>query len=769
MCDLSVSDESMAEEQTALSPSAAPPPTGADYDAIYAAVMETVRGRWFLGEYAKRNRNADTELLLAALERIETGWRDRRPAPPGEQLRIDLVAMAKAIARTRTEIAAIKPDGEAGTLSEATEELGSIVQMTERATSDILAAAEQVQEIAWTLRERGTDSTACDALDRHANDIYTACSFQDLTGQRTRKVVEVMGFLEGRIRAMIDIWGDAETSEADAAVTAAPHIHDDPETEHLDQPDIDRMMPAVSGPDHDAATSHTLEDDDIGVHAAATVDHGGRDAVVWDTEPATERAEAVPMAGPAPIVAAAEATSGTMLELESLPIAFAPEPKIEPEPVAAPSPAAMADVADMASVEPMVVDFPAPTAPAASVAPAAEPSPREDVPTPTPPTLAFAATPPQHDGNARVLVIALPGIEPAPNAARASAPPAKPVLVRPTPADNVSLPNRLTVADAIDEMMMSVPVLLDVTTSAIPFGSVPIAAPQPVARITPDTIPGPAPQPGAPVAAPAARAEPAFMLDVPELTVVPFPTPPVAAAPPETTPRRETLAPETLPEPEPILPPTVPAADAVAPLSLDPPTITPPATPVAEAPPAVPPATVHAAALVEEAPEPTPVPVVELAEPPLAAPAVSAAAPAVEPPAPAMPAAAAAAPEPTEEATSLTPAEPPAEPIEPVQEPIEPPAAPVAAVEVAAPEPEPERAAETKPAAATLIAAVPSVPAVVDVPPAAPAVPPAVAAPTPTPIAAVLSVPQKPTAPRRIDALAAVAAMSDDDKIALFS
>src|SRR5579885_334480 len=132
MSDLSVPDESMAEEQTALSPSPTPLPTGADYDAIYAAVMETVRGRWFLAEYAKRNRNADTELLLATLERIETNWHDRRPAPPGERLRVDLGAMARAIARTRTEIAAIKPDGEAGTLSEATEELGSIVQMTER-------------------------------------------------------------------------------------------------------------------------------------------------------------------------------------------------------------------------------------------------------------------------------------------------------------------------------------------------------------------------------------------------------------------------------------------------------------------------------------------------------------------------------------------------------------------------------------------------------------------------------------------------------------
>ncbi|HEX4553039.1 MAG TPA: hypothetical protein VH249_03560, partial [Xanthobacteraceae bacterium] len=194
----------MSDAQYAMSPSAAPPPSEADYDAIFAAVMETARGRWFLGEFAKRNRNADSELVLAALDRVEAVWRERGHSSPTERVRFDLLEMAKAIAQTKSEIAAIKPEGEAkGTLLEATEELGSIVRTTEQATSAILAAAERVQEIAWTLRERGTDNEACDALDQRATDIYSACSFQDLTGQRTRKVVEVMRFLEERINAMI--------------------------------------------------------------------------------------------------------------------------------------------------------------------------------------------------------------------------------------------------------------------------------------------------------------------------------------------------------------------------------------------------------------------------------------------------------------------------------------------------------------------------------------------------------------------------------------
>ena len=50
----------------------------------------------------------------------------------------------------------------------------------------------------------------CDELDRRATDIYTACSFQDLTAQRTTRIVNTLRYLEGRIEAMIEIWGEPE-------------------------------------------------------------------------------------------------------------------------------------------------------------------------------------------------------------------------------------------------------------------------------------------------------------------------------------------------------------------------------------------------------------------------------------------------------------------------------------------------------------------------------------------------------------------------------
>src|SRR6266545_842335 len=63
----------MADEAFVLSPISARAalPCEEDYAAISEAFMETARGRWFLGEYAKRNRNADTSMVLDAVARIE--------------------------------------------------------------------------------------------------------------------------------------------------------------------------------------------------------------------------------------------------------------------------------------------------------------------------------------------------------------------------------------------------------------------------------------------------------------------------------------------------------------------------------------------------------------------------------------------------------------------------------------------------------------------------------------------------------------------------
>lgn len=234
-----------------------------DFEAIESAVMETQRGRWFLTEYARRNRNCDTDTVLTTLERIERTMRRDRAAPDIDRIRLDLADMAEAISRTKQEIAQMKVESdEGGRFAEASQELGAIVDQTETATNEILLAAEGIQEVAWTLREAGASEDLCEKLDAHATEVYTACSFQDLTGQRTRKVVTVLRYLESRINTMIDIWGMQEDegheparaatrpSASDAAdfdpMEARPDAHllnGPPLLGHgIDQDDVDELM-----------------------------------------------------------------------------------------------------------------------------------------------------------------------------------------------------------------------------------------------------------------------------------------------------------------------------------------------------------------------------------------------------------------------------------------------------------------------------------------------------------------------------------------------
>src|SRR5262249_26244763 len=128
----------------------------------------------------------------------------------------------------------------------------SIVGMTESATSRILAATERMQELAWTLRESGANNALCDHLDEQATEIYTACTFQDLTGQRTRKVIEVLRYLEQRINATVA--GDA------AGLTETPAVHD--LSGRLVQSEVDAVLqPATQERAEDASRQDaTLED-----------------------------------------------------------------------------------------------------------------------------------------------------------------------------------------------------------------------------------------------------------------------------------------------------------------------------------------------------------------------------------------------------------------------------------------------------------------------------------------------------------------------------
>ncbi|MGN8548975.1 hypothetical protein ACQPTN_31610 [Bradyrhizobium sp. 13971] len=150
----------MAEEAFALSPISARAalPSEEDYAAISAAFMETSRGRWFLGEYAKRNRNADTRMVLDAVARIEESLSAQRQAAAAA-IRDEQLAQALAALRGAIEAAQASAMAALDGIS------------FEQSLAPVRKGVRVIREISWRLREIGNDGRICDIIDSQISAI----------------------------------------------------------------------------------------------------------------------------------------------------------------------------------------------------------------------------------------------------------------------------------------------------------------------------------------------------------------------------------------------------------------------------------------------------------------------------------------------------------------------------------------------------------------------------------------------------------------------
>lgn len=102
------------------------------------------------------------------------------------------------ITALRREIGGIRPDHmRFEKIPEAGRELDAVVEATETATTAIMEAAETI------MSADTSDPEAFKALvDEKMIVVFEACSFQDITGQRIRKVVRTLGWIEERLGAL---------------------------------------------------------------------------------------------------------------------------------------------------------------------------------------------------------------------------------------------------------------------------------------------------------------------------------------------------------------------------------------------------------------------------------------------------------------------------------------------------------------------------------------------------------------------------------------
>lgn len=383
----------MASEAFALSPMSAraAEPNEQDYDAIREAFMETARGRWFLGEFARRNRNADTSMVLDAVAKIEETLAAQRQTVIEDRLPEALVQIRHAIREAETiAIAAFDPAA------------------IEASVGPIQRGVRIIKEISWRWREIGADGRICDLIDSQLAAIESACT-QVLSVDPRADLAAAFDLLKDRV-AQTD--GDdsaapqaaappSPAQEAPAMASEAPNIAAAPKTEaaveaiSLAGQAMDAAVePEVIAESHVAVEESFAAAEDAPAALAETAEELPFDAAAEAEDEAVLERIAMEMAAPdpdfdefvEPVEIAAAIPEPIVAEVGApiaaeIPEPVAPEPAatIAEEPQAAEAPIAMESLARLtdaiAAAAAEVMERPAPAMVSTATLPMPSPMP----------------------------------------------------------------------------------------------------------------------------------------------------------------------------------------------------------------------------------------------------------------------------------------------------------------------------------------------------------------------------------------------------------
>lgn len=181
---------------------------------------------------------------------------------PGDQITVgdlnklksETDSIHRAISHTMREVASLHFGAFDVERGRASRELDAVVDSTERATQQILDAAESIDETADTLSaalKQDQEQALTSDIRDHVVRIFEACNFQDLSGQRIAKVLATLTFVEESVARMLEIWGGSAAVEDYAATTqderesgeklvSGPKL--DGDSGHVSQQEIDAMF-----------------------------------------------------------------------------------------------------------------------------------------------------------------------------------------------------------------------------------------------------------------------------------------------------------------------------------------------------------------------------------------------------------------------------------------------------------------------------------------------------------------------------------------------
>jgi chemotaxis protein CheZ len=154
----------------------------------------------------------------------------------------EVAALGRTISCAKAELAALRVDDITDNhIPFATDELDAIVEHTAKATNAILTSCETLDAVAASL----SDEPAA-KLRVATAQIYEACGFQDITGQRITKVIATLKTIELKVAQIVATFGNGEdvmeVVQADGPAEVVLLNGPQRPAVAMDQSDIDRLL-----------------------------------------------------------------------------------------------------------------------------------------------------------------------------------------------------------------------------------------------------------------------------------------------------------------------------------------------------------------------------------------------------------------------------------------------------------------------------------------------------------------------------------------------
>ncbi len=156
----------------------------AEYRAIEATLLESATGRWFLAEHGRRARRLDSALLEDAIVRLQGSLR-QPPALLG-QLQGEIEALRAHLAAARAALLSRSSATGVGT-----------------PTHEILKAAEDVHDIAWSLQASPFDPEGCEKVARNAGKLHALSQSHAAESERVVTAAIALDVAAQKIEAIL--------------------------------------------------------------------------------------------------------------------------------------------------------------------------------------------------------------------------------------------------------------------------------------------------------------------------------------------------------------------------------------------------------------------------------------------------------------------------------------------------------------------------------------------------------------------------------------